>query len=289
MTQIVFIIGAGRSGSSVLHELIGYHPRVSWMSSLCETFPLRPEVNRRVLAAMQLPLLGRLLRRRYEPYECYRFFDVAYPGFGTPFRDLTASDVTVAAARSIKTRVSALSPSSRDVLIVKLTGWPRTTFLAELFPEARFVHLVRDGRAVAASLLRVIWWHGWRGPANWRFGPLPDEYEREWALHRNSFPALAAIEWKLVLDALDKSRDCLAPGRLIEIRYEDLCAEPEAVLSRVLAHCGLEWSDRLASALRRDPLVNRNDKWRAELGPEHAAVVEEVLQDTLVRYGYSVD
>jgi hypothetical protein len=286
MPQYTFIIGAGRSGSSILHELLGYHPEVGWMSHLCDAHPLQPERNRRALEAMRLPLVGGTLRRWYEPHECYRFFDVAYPGFSAPMRDLGRGDVTDRAASSIRDRLAAVTTSRRDHLVVKITGWPRIGFLAELFPEARFIHLVRDGRAVANSLLQVPWWHGWKGPENWRFGPLPDPYLEEWLRLDRSFVALAAIEWKLIMDAVSSARTEVRPEQVMDVRYEELCAAPQATMTRILSHAGLSMEPPLARAMERDPLRSRNAKWREDLGPHNAGIVTSVLEDALAAHGY---
>lgn len=286
MNRVVFIIGVGRSGSSILHELLGYHPRIGWMSELCDKYPREPQRNRRMLEAMRFPLVGPILRRRFEPRECYAFFDEFYPGFSAPMRDLTAADLTQRAATSIRVTLRAVTVAPRDTLVIKLTGWPRLGFLAELFPEARFVHLVRDGRAVANSLLQVPWWHGWQGPENWRFGPLSEPYREVWEAHERSFVALAAIEWRLIMDAVEASRELIPEGRLLDVRYEDLCESPVAVMKKIVGHLPLDWSDELKRALVRNPLRSRNEKWRTELGTEAAAVATSVLRDALPRYGY---
>lgn len=94
MTCMAFIIGVGRSSSSILHELLGYHPNIGWMTQPCDKYPRQPQRNRQVLAAMRLPLVGPLLRRRFEPLESYAFFDTFFLGFSAPMRDLTAAIAT---------------------------------------------------------------------------------------------------------------------------------------------------------------------------------------------------
>lgn len=286
MTRVAFIIGSGRSGSTMLHDLLGYHPNIGWMSRLCEKYPRKPQRNRQALAAMRLPLLGPLFRRRFKPRECYAFFDTFYPGFSAPMRDLTAADLTRRAADGIRASLPAVTEAPRHTLVVKLTGWPRLGFLAELFPEAQFIHLVRDGRAVANSLLQVPWWHGWRGPENWRFGPLPEPYRDVWHEHSRSFVALAAIEWRLIMDAVDATRNVIPKDRLLDVRYEDLCEDPVPVMRDIIGHLKLEWADEMNKALLRDPFRSRNDKWRTDLGAEAAAIATSVLCDALPRYGY---
>lgn len=171
---------------------------------------------------------------------------------------------------------------------MKLTGWPRIGYLAELFPNARFVHLVRDGRAVANSLLQVPWWHGWKGPENWRFGPLPPDYREEWEQFERSFVALAAIEWKMIMDAVDSSRVEVRADQLLQVQYEELCSSPRPTMSRILQHIGLAMEPVLDRAMTRDPLRSRNAKWREDLGPHNARVVTSVLEGALGAHGYEV-
>ena len=61
-----------------------------------------------------------------------------------------------------------------------MTGWPRAGFLHAVFPDARYVNVIRDGRAVANSWLQMDWWLGYRGPEHWHFGPLSDEHREVW-------------------------------------------------------------------------------------------------------------
>ena len=81
--------------------------------------------------------------------------------------------------------------------------------LAAMFPDARFIHIFRDGRDVAKSFQAVGW-----------FGP--------W-LHANTRQWTEAIDWNSRL-----SRSEIA-GRIFQLRYEDLVLEPEATLRKVCA------------------------------------------------------
>ena len=51
--------------------------------------------------------------------------------------------------------------------IAEYSGWSRIAFFNEIFPHCRFIHIVRDGRAVANSLLNVSYWKGWEGIHKW--------------------------------------------------------------------------------------------------------------------------
>lgn len=282
----IFIVSVGRSGSSIYHELLSHHPRIAWLSGLCDRFPEMPGLNRAALGLTDLPLVGGLARRMFSPEECYAFWDHHSPGFSTPFRDLRADDVTRSQRDRIRTALGQLVTRGRDRLLVKLTGWPRIGFLHEIFPDARFVHIVRDGRAVVNSILQVDWWWGWRGMENWRFGPLSEVDRRDFERHRGSFVALAAIQWRLLLDAVERARSDLPEGVFLEVRYEDLCEDPLRVARETLDFCGLDPSSLLEERIRATSLESRNDKWRTELTEAQQGILRELMGPRLARYGY---
>lgn len=77
--------------------------------------------------------------------------------------------------------------------------------LAELFPLARFIHVVRDGRDAAAS------------------------FSRRW--HRT--PELTVFRWKKVVGEGHRQGQLLGPERYMEVRYEDLTTSPEHWLQEI--------------------------------------------------------
>jgi hypothetical protein len=101
-----------------------------------------------------------------------QFLGALFTGFRRPCRDLLPQDVTLKKKEAIQNVVAQMLTRKRNRLVVKITGWPRIGFLKEIFPDAKFIHILRDGRAVANSYINVPFWWGWRGLANWRWGPL---------------------------------------------------------------------------------------------------------------------
>ncbi len=283
----LILIGAGRSGSTALTEVLSYHPRLAWLSGLADRYPARPAYNRHFLQTLDAPLLrGR--PRRFQPHECYRFWEHYCKGFTNPYRDLRAEDVTPKAKRSIRRAFEATLTPKRDRLLLKITGWSRLGYLDEIFPDARFVHLVRDGRAVANSLLSVPWWHGWRGPQSWRLGALPSEYREEWEAAQESFVALAGIYWKILMDAVDTAREMIEPSRFLEVRYEDLCAEPESETRRIADFAGLDWPDILDREVGAGSFRSSNAKWERDLTRQQQEILQSVVASHLSRFEYQV-
>jgi hypothetical protein len=148
-----------------------------------------------------------------------------------------------------------------------------------VFPEARIVNLVRDGRDVALSLLRVPF-----GPAN------------VWA---------AARQWRAAVDAGDAA-DARYGDDVLTLRYEDLVAEPDAAARRVCAFCEIAYrpemlaieksaAGKLAAGqegwfaeLYAGIGTRSVGKWRTGMTRAQQAVFAEGASEALRRHGYEV-
>lgn len=283
----LIVFGMPRSGTTITHRLLCDHPEAAWLSRFSDRSPDRPRRSRWPLMAIDTPVLGGLLRRRLVPGECYAFWEHHCPGFRRPCRDLLASDVTARNRKRLREAFEELTTARRSRLVLKITGWPRLGFLNEIFPEARFVHVLRDGRAVANSLLAVGFWWGWQGPQNWRWGELPADQRELWERHDRSFVALAGIAWNIYLQAHAAAAPAIPAHRMTEIRYEDLCADPAGEIQRLAGFGGLRWTPRYADLVARQSVRSANEKWRRDLTPPQQAILEDVLADSLRRRGYA--
>jgi hypothetical protein len=133
-----------------------------------------------------------------------------------------------------------------------------------LWPDARYIHLVRDPRDVARSVVQK----GWAGSL-YQAAEFWIDAERSW-------------------DALLPH---LGPGRSIEVRYEDLVAEPERELARICAFIGVDYSEAMLDYPQDarqypppDPALAR--QWRTRLAPREVAVVEARTAPLMARRGY---
>jgi hypothetical protein len=149
--------------------------------------------------------------------------------------------------------------------------------LERAFPDARYVHIVRDGRDAALSLLSMT-----RRP---RFN-----------LTRPRGVGDFACAWRREIRAarrFGRSRPYL------ELRYEELVAEPEERLREVAAFLGLEYEPGMLEYHRREdpalyadhprlaqPPVRDARSWRQELAPEDARLFEAIAGDLLAELGY---
>lgn len=287
ITKPIILVGTGRCGSTVFHRLLATHPRMMWLSGFAYQFPSRPDWNRRAVEAMGNLTLRRLLGRWIRPNEQYRFWDRYTHGcFSEPCRDLVRGDVTARVKKQVLAAFGSMLTPLRDRLLVKITGWPRIGFLNEIFGDAKFVHILRDGRSVASSLLHVDFWRGWYGPQGWRAGLLSPEDQATWEAYDRSFVVLAGLEWRIQMRAIDAARRQLDPARFLEVKYESFCEQPMETYRRVLTFAELPPSPEFERQVEAASIRSMRDRWRGDLTAAQQALLDELLADDLRRYGY---
>lgn len=151
----------------------------------------------------------------------------------------------------------------------------RVGLLAEMFPEARFLHVVRDPFVVVPSTLRL-----WRSLHEVQ----SLQVDRGEALERYVFAAFAEM-----YAAFERDRPAVEPGRLHELRYEDLVADPVENLR--LAYERLDLGDfaRVRPAVERQAAAMK--AYRTNAYRHDARLVAEIadrLRPFIDRYRYAV-
>jgi hypothetical protein len=292
--MFVFVIGTGRCGSTLIQELLCRHPEVGFLSNVEDRARFLPAAAGRFnngLYRRLPPSLTRKGRLRYAPSEGYRVLARSVsPMVTDSFRDLVAADAMPWVADPFRAFFTERARAQRKpVFVHKYTGWPRTGFVREVFPEARFINVTRDGRAVAASALRTSWWKGHMGPEAWQWGPLPPAYAAEWEASGYSFPVLAAQCWKILMDAYAAARNLVPADRWMDVRFEDVLADPDARFKEMLAFMGLDEHPAVHAALSKIALsADRQQEYRRQLDPASLALVERSLAGHLSAWGYDV-
>jgi len=278
--RVAFVIGTGRCGSTLVHEILARHPSNGFITNLDDK-GIRTSSRFQNQAWRQLPASVTTKGRfRFAPSEAYRVLarEVS-PALVDPVRDLLAADATPWLAERMHAFVARRTTRLRsEVFLHKFTGWPRTGFLQACFPDTVVIEIVRDPRAVANSWLQMPWWHGHRGPGEWHFGPLSPEQQAAWEEHSRSFPVLAATAWQMLMDASDRARSAFPAQRWLTVRYEDIVANPRDSFAALLAHLDLGWSPEFEAGFDRYTIkVARTDAFRRDLAAADLAAMEDVL------------
>lgn len=145
--------------------------------------------------------------------------------------------------------------------------------LADLFGEARFVHIIRDGRDVALSLMEKPW-----GPKT-----LGD----------------AAVLWKKQVETARSDGRRLDPIRYHELRYHDLVEDTESVVRNASSFLGLDFDPDMLNYFEKErpgrsvakgnvhrPPTRGMRDWRGQLSHEEVVLFDALAGDLLDELGY---
>ncbi len=290
----IFIVGAGRSGSTAFHHAFARHPHVSWVSKILDIMPTAEKLNCALLGGLDSPVIGAALKRgliepgNLKPSEAYAYWERIAPGFSEPFRDLLDTDLTERTRENLIAAVDRLTIDSRPTPLIKITGWPRTGYLLKAFPDARFIHVVRDGRAVVNSIMQIDFWEGWKGTKGWRGLDMTPSQKQRWDASGQSFVTLGAMELADMLDAMRTATPFVPAEQFLEIRYEDLCDDPTGIFSKVTDFCELDYTTDFNTSVIDFGFRNTNDKWRRDLTELQQRQLEAELAPHLTHWGYQL-
>ena len=301
VTRPVFVIGTGRCGLSLVVDLLARHHDLAWFSQWTDRYPRSrwapsiPYWYRKPIVRQLFDLAGLVTRKRWKPHpdESFNAFTASFRGFARPYRPLTALDIDRNARRGIyQTVLTHIRGQRKERFVTELSGWARIVFLREVFPDAQFIHVVRDPRPTVNSLLYVDWWRGWHGEFQWRWGPIPDAYRRFVSDGTPSFAALAGVHYNILIDNILEEAKTLDDSSYIEVRFEDVVRETEPALRRLCGFAGLDWTDRYDRAWRGVKVFDPNNRkmriapWRENLSDAQKGIIEKVCAGPLRRFGY---
>lgn len=270
-----FLVGSGRSGTTLFQAIFDQHPD---LATTHESHFIAP--------------MGKQ-RARYEAassFDVARFLEDLYANAN--FRRLgidraeLASDLEAAppdgfasAVRTVFARFAADHGKPRYA--DKTPGYViHIPLLADLFPEARFLHIIRDGRDVALSYMETNW-----GPKD--------------------LPA-AALYWRSRITAGQAAGAQLGPDRYREVRYEDFLADPESIIRSLCPFFDLDFRPEMLEYFQKadefvattaDPGVHSRlalpptqglRDWRSQMEPGDVAVFEALAGNLLDELGYEL-
>lgn len=288
-----FLIGAGRSGTTLLYKLLCLHPHVAYTSNLDERLP-------RPVAALVARLVPRSVDARLGAWfdgggNAYfvrrpwakRLFPTpvegegVYGACGMPLFPGPGYVPPPCVRRRLRARFEGIRRACGAALLLskRTANNRRIPALEATFPEARYIHMIRDGREVADSLARVEWWGS---HTLWWDGRTADQAERAGAPRLT----LAARNWVLELSEIRRGLAGIPSDRVLEVRYEDLLARPLDVLRGVLAFLNLEQDRAFIDAVGRLRLHHRPGSWAARWTRQELEDVLREAQTELDGLGY---
>jgi len=237
----IFLVGAERSGTTLLRLMLDHHPRLAW----CEEFEY---------AVDWIAPDGRFPdAARYADWlESDRIF--LNSGFqidrSLDYAALVRSFLEQKRQRNGKPIVGATVHRHFDRLL-------------SVWPDARFVHLLRDGRDVAPSCIGM----GWNGNV--------------WT---------ACDRWIEAENLWQSVRRQVGAERTHDVTYEDLISRPEETLTGICRFLGVDYSSAMLDYSRttsyRAPDPHHTQQWRKKLSEREVRLIESRIGPMLAERNY---
>ncbi len=272
----VFIVGAPRSGTTLLQYMLRSHPSLSLptgeshfivpyyrdaahyddLSSVESLRALLADMRQRNREFIETDLHGIAFN---ENHLSQQFFAEGRRGV----RDVLTGLFEKNAAGEGKPRWGDKTPYY-VLHLPKLLEW---------WPDAQIVHVIRDGRDVALSLLAR---------------------QHDFGVYNTYF---AAKYWEHYVEVGHATGSRLSPSRYLEIRYEDLIRTPHATLEEVCAYLNIPFSENVVdfkksgmagkTPLLQQPVQASNaEKWRSAMSAPQIRIFEGAVGPTLQRFHY---
>jgi hypothetical protein len=265
----IFIVGAPRSGTNIFYRTFAKHPDLAWISNVTKKIPSSLWLTRIIL----------MFRDDHRPTEAN---NVWQKFAGNDDESLGRNDVTGAARKYLHTVVqNNLRIFNKPRFANKCPGNSvRIEFLQEIFSDAIFIHIIRDGRAAAYSIMRSRLEHS---GAYWSVKP------SGWQnLLKLPLVDACALQWKMTVECILQSAKNLPREQYLEVKYEDFVARPAEIFEAVGEKCDLIWQDDLLKTITSG-IDNRNYKWRKALSDEDQNTLNALLEIFLKQLGYDTN
>ena len=238
----VFLVGAERSGTTLLRLMLAHHPQIAFHSEF--------EYVVDYFQGNNWPQLD-------EYYECLELD-----------RLFQCSNFVIDVSLNYPQLVNSFLVQKRDgagKAFVGATVHRHFDRLLRIWPDARFIHIVRDGRDVARSCIGMNWaGNVWTGIDRWI------EAEQLWS----------------------QLKETIAPEQYTEVRYETLIAKPVETLTNLCNFIGTSYDPAMLSYSQTTTYDLPDSKllwqWKRKFSEREIQLVEAKIGDMLVERGYEL-
>lgn len=285
MDKPIIIISTGRSGSTVFADMLSYHKDLVFISQITSKVPKMLWLSRLFLRLSKIPAIGKVIKRLIKISEGYPFWDTLSPVFSNPEYNLTEVDLVESDRVNIINKLNKLRINKNSRLLIKITGWPRIGYLLKIFPDAYFVNIIRDGRAVAYSLMNVDFWSGNLNSDKWRIGPLSIDEKELYEKHGRTEVALAGIYWNKLVEAFENDIKQNNP-KIFTVKYEDFCKNRDDIMVNVIKFCELREKSEFNRVVHKYLLSDNNKKWERNLSISDQEILNDVTKKLRNKLGY---
>ena len=292
LPEMFFVVGAPLSGNTTLLDFLTVPKRVGWIPQRLANKPEKLHLATRA-RRLNWPLLGEFfLERRSEwksvpePARKEEFWEHYLPRF-TPSEDQIyvpgPGDVSEEEVKKIREVIKEICfLQKRDRFVSTYSGFPRIRLLRSIFPEAKFIQILRDPRSVAYQMVKKNnrFKHQYWEQKDQLMGLLPEPLQAR--LQSLSDTPLnycgVMVRWYHDLYKLEMGE---LPGEdRLEVAYSDLLSRPEITLKKVMRFSGLDMDKRFKYFLKFHDIQYSNQRTNRNLDNEEAEELALAVSST---------
>ena len=277
----IILFGSGRSGTTIISEILFQHEELAWHSNYQEIFPGFPQINYlrrlfdngwwRLVKFWNFVGVSKNTRQKrskqllnlaiFNPIERYNFWEkLTGPriDFSRGFLlDTKATDEERMYIRSFLAK--QVRYQGRKRLIMKFTGPARLEYLSSIFPDAIFVNIVREPIATVRSWLEVGFWQTKGVNRLWWIGAYTPEEEAEAEKLKNDPALITAFQYRKLMETTAYEIEKLGL-QVYEARYEDFVKDPHAFIYKLMEYMQLPPSKHVDAYMQNIFVANRNER-----------------------------
>ena len=273
----VFVVGCPRSGTTLLQRMLDAHPEMT----IANDTHFITRAAKRALRKNPNPELTAELLKQVESYR--RFYRM-----GLESRDVHEASQHCSTYSEF---VSSLYNRRAELKGKTISGEKTPDYcrqmpvLSGLFPRAKFIHIIRDGRDTTLSTLD--WATETKGPGRWSL----------WATDP---VGTCALWWKWQAGSGHFEGQRLGKALYHELKYEDLVADPTGELKQISEFLQILFSEKMARFYEGKtrtqeglsaksawiPPTSGLRNWKAQMSDEDVAVFDGIAGDFLDKISY---
>jgi hypothetical protein len=276
----IIIFGSGRSGTTIISEIIFQHEDLAWHSNYQELFTRSTRINYlrrlfenrwwRLVKFWSFVGVSKNTRQKwasflslfvFNPIERYAFWEhITGPRIDFSRGFLLGEKATPAEQRKIRSHLAKqVKYQGRKRLIMKFTGPARLEYLRSIFPDAIFISIAREPVATVRSWLEVGFWQTKGINRLWWTGAYTPEEEAEAEKLKNDPALITAFQYKKLMETTEMEAKKLGVP-LLETRYEEFVKDPHALVKRIMDFAELPPSKNVERYILEMVVSNRNTR-----------------------------
>lgn len=313
---VFFVVGRARSGTTWLRSMLNFHSEIlCWGEGRFfeRNFALENPEQSRLTNLPPKSLYGAILESRY----LRAWTERAVWAKG---RDTDEHLINLARLAIDYFLAQQLSKTAKRIVGDKTPFVSAEVFeeIAAIYPEAKVIHIIRDGRDAAVSLMHHMW--SYAKDQGGIYDLEPEELERRDA-YRNGPPVAVAkslftterltsiaSDWSAGVSKAIEDGPALLGDNYTEVRYEDLLERPAEEVRRLLEFLGADAGEKTVKRLIEKTAFKRKSNrsrgqedsssrlrkgivgdWNNVFTEEDKQIFKEVAGDVLIKLGYEKD